>query len=200
MPIRLDAASGNWLSGGRYLFDRVEHAEQYRSWAENDFALDGIKFFERPVFIDPAAIVWRVVGGHNWADGASHVLIRFERWRMPSGHDADPESPWRSMCAEAEDRGLASAWLLHNEAERLAGLVTIAQRSGPVDIQHPQAGMQRLEMAASLAPMFDEPVWVKEFDRTNWVLTIWLPVEGGGPALWPNSPPMPAPAYVKAAT
>lgn len=193
LPIRPDSATGNLLSGGRYLFDSVEHAEQYRSWAENDFVLDGIKFFERPVFIDPVAIVWRVVGGYHWTDGASHALIRFERWRMRPGSQCDLESAWPSIRAEAERRGLVGAWLLHNGSEHLAGLVTIAQRSEPVDLQNPQACLQSLELSPSLATMLEEPVWAKEFDRTSFVLTIWLPFEEGQPALWPNSPPMPAP-------
>jgi hypothetical protein len=50
--------------------------------------------------------------------------------------------------------------------------------------------------------MFEEPKWVKVFDRTSWVLTIWFPIVEGKsdvPALWPNSPPMPAPVYAMAA-
>lgn len=74
LPVRIDADNGNLLSGGRYLFDTVENAEKYKSWAENDFVLDGIKFFERPVFFDPVCYVWRVVGAQNRADFTSHAL------------------------------------------------------------------------------------------------------------------------------
>lgn len=31
LPVRIDAATGNFLSGGRYLFDTFEHAEQFNS-------------------------------------------------------------------------------------------------------------------------------------------------------------------------
>jgi hypothetical protein len=203
LPIRSDPSSGNFLSGGRYLFDTVEHAEQCESWAENDFVLDGIRFFERPVFLDPVACVWRVAGGQDWADSASHSLIRFERWRLRPGHKYDIEQAWPRICAEGEARGLASAWLLQNEAERLAGLVSISRRSVPVDLERPDdASLRSFETSPSLGTMFEEPQWVKEFDRTNWVLTIWFPVLEGKPdvpALWPNSPPMPAPAYTMAA-
>ena len=148
------------------------------------------------------AFVWRVVGGHNWKDGASQALIRFERWRMRSLDDYDPDNydsdeAWRSIRAEAERRGMAAAWLLHNDVERLAGLVSIAEPSEPVDLGNPKAGLHSLETSPSLGT-FEERLWTKEFDRTSWVLTIWLPIEEGA-ALWPNSPPMPAPAYAVAA-
>lgn len=202
LPIRSDPSTGNFLSGGRYLFDTVEHAEQYKSWAENDFVLDGIKFFERPVFLNPAATVWRVVGAQNWSDPASHFMIRSERWRLEPGHDYTIEQAWPAICAAAEKRDLASAWLLHNPIERLAGIVSIARRSMPVNPDPDDATLRAFEASPSLGTMFDEPKWTKEFDRTSWVLTIWFPVVEGKPdvpALWPNSPPMPAPAYAMAA-
>ncbi len=197
LPMRHDPTSGNFLSGGRYLFDTVEDAEQYKYWAENDFVLDGTRFFERPIFLDPMALVWTVVGAQDWADSASHSLIRFERWRLRPGQECDIGQAWPGICAEAEARGLASAWLLHNEAQRMAGLVSIARRSAAAD-----ASLHTFETSPSLASMFEEPKWAKECDRTSWVLTIWFPIVQGqadGPALWPNSPPLPAPAYAMAA-
>ena len=98
---------------------------------------------------------------------------------------------------------MASVRLLHNETEQLAGLVSIARRVTPVDLRHPDdEGLSALETAPSLGTMFEEPKWVKVFDRASWVLTIWFPIVEGKPdvpALWPNSPPMPAPAYAMAA-
>lgn len=71
LPIRVDSDNAKVLSGGRYLLDTFEHAEDYKRWIENDFTLDGVKFFDRPVFLDPSCHVWRVVGGHEWAEPAS---------------------------------------------------------------------------------------------------------------------------------
>jgi hypothetical protein len=203
LPIRLDPKSGNVLSGGRYLFDTVELAEQYKSWAENDFILDGVKFFERPGFFDPVCYVWRVVGAQDWADSASHTLIRSERWRLAPGHEHDLEQAWPRICKEAEPGGMASVRLLHNQAEQLAGLVSVARRLTPIDLRYPDdASLRALETSPSLGVIFEEPKWVKVFDRTSLVLTIWFPIVEGKPdfpALWPNSPPMPAPAYAMAA-
>jgi hypothetical protein len=203
LPIRLDTKSGNYLSGGRYLFDTVELAEAYRSWAQSDFVLDGIKFFERPVFFDPVCYVWKVVGGQDWASPASHALIRSELWRLTPGHECDLEQAWLQIWQEAEAVGMASVRLLHNEAEQMVGLVSIARRVTSIDLRHPDdANLHGLETSPSLGTMFEEPNWVKVFDRTSWVLTIWSPIAEGkpdGPAIWPNSPPMPAPAYAMAA-
>src|SRR5687768_7156012 len=37
LPIRIEQETGNFLSGGRYLFDTAENAERYKSWVENEF-------------------------------------------------------------------------------------------------------------------------------------------------------------------
>ena len=99
---------------------------------------------------------------------------------------------------------MASVRLLHNEAEQLAGLVSIGRRLTSIDPGHADdASLRAFETSPSLGTIFDEPKWVKVFDRTSWVLTIWFPLVEGQPdvpALWPNSPPMPAPAYAIAAS
>jgi hypothetical protein len=73
----------------------------------------------------------------------------------------------------------------------------------PPDLHRPDESLHSLEASPSLGANFEEPTWVKVFDRTSLVLTIWFPVAEGKPdvpALWPNSPPMPAPNYVMAAS
>jgi hypothetical protein len=42
----------------------------------------------------------------------------------------------------------------------------------------------------------DGESWQRTFDRTAWVLTVWFPLhagDSGDPAVWPSSPPFPAP-------
>ena len=48
LPLRIDSATGNFLSGGRYLFDTEHDAKAYKNWVENDFILDGTHFFDSP--------------------------------------------------------------------------------------------------------------------------------------------------------
>src|SRR5215469_15342710 len=42
IPLRTDLASGNLLTGGRYLFRTVQDARQYQEWLWHDFVLDGV--------------------------------------------------------------------------------------------------------------------------------------------------------------
>jgi hypothetical protein len=202
LPLRVDSNSGNFLSGGRYLFDTVQNAEHYKLWAQNEFVLDGMKFFERPFFLDPVCLVWRVIGAHDFTDLQEHTAIRSERWRVPPGHQDDLVQAWPQIHKEAEKRGLASVWLLYNGPEQLAGLVSIASRVAPRHLQQPDdASLRALESSPSLGAMLERLEWTRVFDRTSWVLTIWFPIVEGEPdvpALWPNSPPLPAPSYALA--
>jgi len=104
---------------------------------------------------------------------------------------------------EAEKRGLTSVWLLDNEPEHLVGLISMARRIPQPDSAPPDdASLHALESSPSLGAMFEDLGCVKAFDRTSGVLTIWFPIAEGEPdvpPLWPNSPPMPAPAAAVAA-
>jgi hypothetical protein len=200
LPILVDQQTGNLLSGGRYLFDTAENAQAYKSWVENEFALDGILFFQRPYFLNPVYYAWDVIGAHDFKDVfTSHTVVRLERWNLPDGnHQSALDEVWPSIRERAEQQGLSSVWLMHNERERLAGIVSVAGRVGPQNPNEPDfASLGALESLPSLGQTFNERGWEKAFDRTSWVLTIWFPVEPGGsdtPALWPNSPPFPSPA------
>jgi hypothetical protein len=200
LPIRIEPGTGNFLSGGRYLFDTAENAERYKAWLESELILDGTRFFERPYFLDPVCHAWRVIGAHDLADlHTAHRVVRSERWTL-SGADpqAALEQAWPAVLAEAGQRGVTSVWLLYQEREQLAGLVTVADRVGPASTQEPDfASLRALESSPSLGRSLTERGWTQVFDRTSWVLTLWLPLDaaaGRAPSLWPNSPPLPAPA------
>jgi hypothetical protein len=199
LPAVFDESSGRFLSGGRYLFDTFENALAYRDWVEHGFVLDGTKFFERPYFIDPIFFAWHVIGAHDFKPIAeSHKVIRFERWSGSGDARAALERAWPDLRDEAQSRGLASAWLLYNPEHQQIGVISVADvvgSSGPAD---PDAmSLRALESAPSLGFAFQEQrSSAKAFDRTSWVLTIWFPLRPGEPvepALWPNSPPLPAP-------
>jgi hypothetical protein len=202
LPVRLDPGSGNFLSGGRYLFDSFENARNYRAWVENEFVLDGTKFFQRPYFLEPSCQVWRVIGGHDFGDiHRTHRIIRSERWRLGSGDRGTLERAWPGICAEAQKRGLSSVWLLHDEADGLAGLVTIADPlATDSSKQTEESSLRPFEASPSLGLKSGMDEGMKVFDRTSWVLTIWFPITGSAEdvlPVWPNSPPLPAPEYAK---
>jgi len=192
LPVAIEESTGNFLSGGRYLFDTFENAVAYRDWAEHDFVVDGTRFFERPYFLDPVFFAWRVIGAEDFKPiEQQHKVIRFERWDTSTGVEGTIGDAWPRIRDAARSRDLASAWLLHGPGSQQIGLVTVADAAADTD------GPASLSSSPSLGVLLDQgTVAAKQFDRSSWVLTIWFPLRPGAavdPALWPNSPPLPAP-------
>ncbi len=199
LPIRFNPATQTFLSGGRYLFDTEHDAEKYKDWVENDFILDGMHFFDRPIFIQPDYHAWRVIDAHHLDEIGTRVIVRTERWSVSNLNQvATLEGKWDGILAEAEARGLTSVWLLYNEDERLVQLVYFANHVVPQDPAIPdfEESLAALEFSAALGQHFDDQGWTKTFDRTQLILTIWFPFvtgDNGAPSLWPHSPPLPEP-------
>lgn len=199
IPLRIDAVSGNLLAGGRYLFDTATNAEKYKRYVAN-FTLDGVKFFDRPYFLDHDCHAWSVIGAHDFADiHSSQVIVRTERWQVPAENQRTLlTEKWPAIRAEAASRGLTSAWLLYNKQEQLVALVYFADRIVPRNELVPDfVSLEALEFATPLGHIFYDQTWTKTFDRTHWVLNIWFPFvlgDHGEPSLWPNSPPLPEPS------
>jgi hypothetical protein len=199
VPFVVDPETAALFSGGRYLFDTQEDADAYREWITNDFALDGVRFFDRPFFLDPDCRAWAVIGARHFTDiHASHVVMRTERWAVPADNQrALLKRAWPTIRAEGAARGLSSVWLLYNQPDQVVSLVYVANRVVPWDPTTPDfATLSALSRATSLGAAFADQPWFKIFDRTHWVLSTWFPfVSGdhGEPSLWPNSPPFPQP-------
>lgn len=199
IPLRFDFANGNLLSGGRYLFNTRQQAEQYKEWVENDFVLDGVRFFDRDYFLNPDCHAWRVIGAHNFKGLEQQVVLRTERWSVPDANQVNTlKQSWPQIMAAAEQRGMTGAWLLYNKDEQLVQMVYFADRVVPPNPDEPDfASLSALEFGAPLGAIFDgQSGWTRTFDRTQWVLTVWFPFvlgDHGEPSLWPNSPPLPQP-------
>jgi hypothetical protein len=184
--------------GGCYLFDTYENARAYRDWVANDFVLDGLRFLDRPPFLEPTSQLWRIAGCEDLADVATaqHVM-RFERWH--TAVDADVEGPtrrrWPEIREAASAAGLTSAWLLYEQDpyHPQLGLVTVGARSPDADPSS-LPDLRPLEALPSLGEeLAAELESTKVFDRTSWIYMVWFPIAEGAtdPALWPNSPPLP---------
>jgi hypothetical protein len=199
VPLGVDFAAGDVFAGGRYLFESVEDAEKYKLWLQTTPLYDGVKFFDRPYILSPECHAWSVIGGHDFGDiHTTQVVVRTERWTTPSDNQrAGLKAFWPALRAAAERRGLTSVWLLYNKREQLVSIVSFADHIAPPDPNEPDvASLFALAGADSLGQAFDDAGWVKRFDRTQWVLTIWFPFERGDRgerSVWPNSPPFPSP-------
>jgi hypothetical protein len=201
IPLSFDPSNGNLLAGGRYLFDTEQHAWQYKAFVEG-YTLNGIKFLERPEFIEHDCHAWSVIGARDFADvHTAHVVFRTERWKVPPANQRHwLEGQWAAIRSQAQARGLTSVWLLYNRHERLVTLVYFADRLVPPDPITPDfVSLGALESSPPLGELLDDLAYIKVLDRTQWSWTIWFPVlagDRGEPARWPNSPPLPEPSAV----
>jgi hypothetical protein len=198
LPIRLpEGEGGRFYSGGRYLFDTVEHAAEYKAFVvDGGFVLDGVPFLERPYIIEPDCHAWTVLGARDFGGDASHALVRTERWLLPEGDARQKlEEKWGALVREAQARGLTGVWLLYSPGERLASVVAYARKgtqAGPPDFE----SLSALERAPSFGEVLGLEASARTFDRAHFVLSIWYPFapgDHGRPSLWPNSPPLPMP-------
>jgi hypothetical protein len=201
LPLRVDASGV--FCGGCYLFDTRANAQAFGDWVKDEFVLDGTKFFDRPVFMEPSAQSWDVVGVEDLADvHTDQHVMRVERWHTmtPAGESDLRERWWPRILQDARDAGLTSVWLLVDPDEHhpQVGLVTVAARAdGGADAPPSLAPLEELpSLGAELACELGA---TKVFDRTSWVYMVWFPIVDGvleGTALWPCSPPLPGTASV----
>lgn len=192
-------ASGNLLIGGRYLFASRDRAQDYSNWVENEFVLDGTRFWDRPYFLGPECHVWNAIGAHEFGDvDTTHVVARTERWTVPADNQRQLLADrWPAIRNEAAARGLTAVWLLYAKQEHLVSLVYYADRIVPKDPVLPDfASLGALESTQPLGRAFDDQSWTRTVDRTQWDFTIWSPFvlgDHGQASAWPNSPPFPEP-------
>jgi hypothetical protein len=198
LPLSQDQ-QGNVFSGGRYLFDTVQQAQDYKSWVENDFYLDGVEFLSRPVFLAPECHAWKVIGAHEFSsDDAAQSIMRTERWSVPAAKgniEGILSAVWPVVRADARARGLKAVWLTYSKQEHLVQLVYFSSGSASAPPNAPDiAAVSALASVPTFGDLLAGPSWTKTFDRTQFVFTRWYPFEAGdhgAPSLWPNSPPFP---------
>jgi hypothetical protein len=200
VPFSFDLTTGDLFSGGRYLFESVGDAENYKHWIENEFDdVGGVLFFDRPFFLHPECYAWTVIGAKDFGDvHTDQVVVRTERWRTQNRDFRRLlRLLWPLVRWDARGRGLTGVQLLYSEEEQLVSLVYFADRVVEPDPNVPDfASLLALADAPPLGEGLEHLGWTRIFDRTQWVLTIWFPFEPGDmgdPSVWPNSPPLPGP-------
>lgn len=191
--------TGDLLSGGRYLFDTQREARHYLTWIQTRFELDGMLFFDRPIFVAPDCHAWESIQAEDFADfRTSQVVFRTERFAVGRANVRDRLAAlYPAIRAEALARGYTGLWLLYAKQDRLASVVYFADRVAPVapgELDVVSYGA--LADAQPLGHPLEAEGWSRVFDRTSWTLTIWLPFmpgDRGEASIWPNSPPLPEP-------
>jgi len=201
MPLRFDPVTGACQVGGRYLFDTWEDVLDYDRFTTSELEFEpGVKFWDRPFFLNVDRHNWRVAGAHDFTPMATtHDVNRLERWAYRDGDAASAlATVWPAVRADAEGQGLASVWLMFQPEERQIGILTVAAKPGDEEpgeaTSHALTWLERTESLGRLLP--GELGAKRVFDRTSVIFTTWLPRSrraGGDPAGFPVSPPMPLP-------
>jgi hypothetical protein len=200
-PLRFDPATGIRRVGGRYLFDTWKDAVDYNTFTSDELEFEpGVKFWDRPFFLDVDRRIWRVTGAHDFTPLATtHYTNRFERWRCTSGNlERLLEQAWPTVRENAGRQGLASAWLLFQLEQKQIGILTVAAKADgrdPADAA--SRSVTALEQAESVGRFLPAGLGVeKVFDRTSLILAMWLPrsrLAGGAPSAYPAAPVHPLP-------
>lgn len=200
LPHRYDAVNGGLRSGGAYLFDTMENAENYWDWTANEFEVNEpkVKFWSQPLFKTSKRFVWQVIGATNFAAVDVHAVGRFQRWTY-EGPDLEKElraifPRWKK---KAEEQGAVAFWFLHHPGQKQIGIqLAFPKTEGddPLAIGH--ESLARAASPVSLDSLFPGTITVKKtVDYTSLFLAIWLPrsrLEGGIPYSAPMYPTLPA--------
>jgi hypothetical protein len=202
-PLRFDPATGVLQIGGRYLFETWENVVDYLRFTSEELELEpGVKFWDRPFFIQVDKHLWNVVGAHDFTPMAKHYANRFERFAYTGETSTDKlHTLWPRLCEAAETENLASVWLLLQPQEHQIGLLTvIEQMPGDDPAERASRSITALERKNTLSRYFPQSMQAQKiFDRTSLNLSLWLPWSrraGGDPAAFPTFPlyPLPQPA------
>jgi hypothetical protein len=201
MPLRFDPATGARQVGGRYLFDTWRDAVGYNTFTTQELEFEpGVKFWDRPFFLDVDRHIWRVTGAHDFTPLATtHYTSRLERWTCTGENLERPlEHAWPAIRENAGRQGLASVWLLFQPEEQQIGILTVAaevEGRDPADAA--SRSVSALEQAGSAGRFLPAGLGAeKVFDRTSLILAMWLPrsrLAGGAPSAYPAAPVYPLP-------
>jgi hypothetical protein len=195
------------FSGGRYLFQGRAQAATYATFIKRRFVYpEGVQFLTRPEFSGPECRDWTVLLAWSFEPVSVHTAMRTERFDTGLSRGAEElglaarlltAAP--AILLEATLRGYAEVHLLQNVVDHKVQLVYFQPRlSGPDPATPDVAAFGKISSDPPLGDLLTQRAHVtRVFDRSGFVLTIWqpfVPGDHGASSLWPNSPPIPAPA------
>jgi hypothetical protein len=198
----LPAGPTLFAGGSRYLFNSRLLAARYETFVLEEFEYPaGVLFTERPEFSSIACNDWGVVAAWRFLPVETETALRTERYETGL-QSAGEELVLRlilgwlapGIVAEGEERGYAEVQVLHSAKDHQVQIVYAQPRTGPTSPD--EAALGRLLSDPPLGGTLVGLGLTPTLDTAQLILNTWLPYasgDSGAPALWPNSPPFPAP-------
>lgn len=201
LPYRYDEVTGQLLTGGSYLFDSFENAKDYARWTTEDFRVGDPEtpFWEQPMFESTTRIVWKVIGGHNFAPMEDHAVGRLQRWKAhgTAGIEKALRDVYPSVRRDAEAQGAAAVWMLYCPEQHLVSLQLAFKKADKGDdTASVKESLDTVARKSTLEQLLPASLAVRPvFDRSSVFLTLWLPrsrAAGGTSRTIPYYPAVPA--------
>ncbi len=174
--ILVDGLSGSFIA----LFRGEEDARRFSDWLDREFVLDGVHFWDRPIFQrGHACQVWKVLGREEQPSAEiKQVMGRVERFPVAGKTSGELRAWFEPVKAEARNRGYVSVALLHSQETETAALVYF--QDVPEDARNPHGA----------PPIAREPPLGSDGDLgwSGWTFSIWFPFKPGDEgreAIWP---------------
>jgi hypothetical protein len=203
IPIAL-ASDTIGYAGGRYLFQGRKQAATYADFVKRRYTYPAnTQFLQRTEFFDAECRDFSVIAAWRFADLDQQTVVRTERF------DTGLSDPWEELALSAQLRaasqgiidsaaaaGYAEVHVLHNMDEHKVQLNYYGRRQMPAGPSPDVAAMGAIASAAPLGAPLEGLGLTRVFDRSSFVLTVWLPfAEGdrGQASLWPGAPALPSP-------
>jgi hypothetical protein len=202
--LSMDDGNGQALGGGVYLFDGQQNAESFLHWVSNEHRdYEGGKLFHELDWVGHGhGYAGTLIGHSDLAQGdAAPAAVRLQAFRLREGAgEVDLLAQWTEAQPQIEGLDLFALSIFVDAERRTAFIITVGRRcsAGPDLDQEALDTLQAIDVADLLV---GDLASEKQHDLVFWVYTIWEGRNAGDPfdpAVWPNSPPLPAPRYWQA--
>lgn len=175
--------TGKPATGGAYIFDTYEDAQEYARWGNEDFVVpDGHRFWEQPMFESHSGQVWKVVGAFNFTETQEHALARLQQWEYTGKEDEDVEDALKklypSLKETAQQQGTTSIWVLFSPSYKRVGVeLGFGKVSKEVNEETAKESLKVVRAKEGFDGWFPKGGLEvnKVVDKSSLLLTLWLP-------------------------
>lgn len=194
-----DDQTAQTSAGGAYFFEGFQEAKEFLNWASHEHRdVEGHVFEERDYVGKRDAYVCEVLAHVESAQPTCvPAVVHVERFELERKDDRSKIINSIEKCENVlRYSEVLSISFLHDPDADNYFFVTVRRRDRNGERDH-LPDLPALPSDATATVMTGTP-FAKSGDWRFWVFTIWEPrlrTDPSGEAVWPNSPPLPSPAY-----